>query len=154
MARVLLDLLYRLRCRLWRVFRWRTRGVKVMLFDEAGALLLIRNTYGRTDLFVLPGGGVHGFETPAAAAIREVREELSCAVEDLVFVSTHVAAAEGKRDTVHLFRARPAGPVAADGIEVAEARFFALDALPLTLSPATARRIDEHRGRRPVSEAW
>jgi ADP-ribose pyrophosphatase YjhB (NUDIX family) len=75
-------------------------------------------------------------------------------VTDLAFVSTHLATAEGKRDVVHLFRASASGPVAADGIEVAEARFFALDALPLTLSPATARRIDEHRGRRPVSEAW
>ena len=152
--RPLLDLLYRVRRRLWRVLRPRTRGVKVMLFDEAGALLLIRNTYGRTDLFVLPGGGIHRLETPAAAAVREVREELGCAVEDLVFVSTHVSAAEGKRDIVHLFRARAAGPVAADGIEVAEARFFPLDALPPTLSPATARRIDEHRGRRPAGAAW
>lgn len=149
-----IDLLHRLRRRLWRVFRPRTRGVKVMLFDEAGALLLIRNSYGRTDLFVLPGGGIHLFETPAAAAAREVREELGCAVEDLVFVSTHLAAAEGKRDTVHLFCARAAGPVAADGIEVAEARFFPLDGLPPTISPATARRIDEHRGCRPAGEEW
>lgn len=149
-----LDFLYRLQRRLWRILRWRTRGVKVMLFDDAGSLMLIRNSYGRTDLFVLPGGGIHRFETPAAAAAREVREELNCAVEDLVFVSTHVTAAEGKRDTVHLFRGRAAGPVAADGVEVAEARFFPLDALPLTLSPATARRIDEHRGRRPVGAAW
>lgn len=152
--RPLLALLYRIRRRLWRAFRWRTRGVKVMLFDEAGALLLIRNSYGRTDLFVLPGGGIHRFETPAAAAAREVREELGCEVEDLLFVSTHVTAAEGKRDTVHLFRARAAGPVAADGVEVAEARYFPLDRLPDTLSPATARRIDEHRGRRPASETW
>jgi hypothetical protein len=56
MARPLLDLIYRIRRRLWRTLRWRTRGVKVMLFDEWGRLMLIRNTYGRTDLFVLPGG--------------------------------------------------------------------------------------------------
>lgn len=152
--RPLLDLLYRLKRGLWRLLRLRTRGVKVMLFDEAGALMLIRNAYGRTDLFVLPGGGIHRFETPAAAAAREVREELGCAVENLAFVSTHVSAAEGKRDTVHLFCARAAGPVVADGVEVAEARFFALDALPATLSPATARRIDEFLGGRPVGEAW
>ena len=152
--RPLLDLLYRLRRRLWRVLRLRTRGVKVMLFDEAGALLLIRNTYGRTDLFVLPGGGIGWFEAAAAAAVREVREELGCAALDLVFVSTHLASAEGKSDTVHLFRARAGGPVAADGVEVAEARFFPLDALPPTLSPATARRIDEYRGRRPAGAAW
>lgn len=125
-----------------------------MLFDEAGALLLVRNTYGRSDLFVLPGGGIHPFEAPEQAAAREVREELSCGVRALTFVSTHLASAEGKRDTVHLFRALASGSVEADGIEVAEARFFPLDGLPPTLSPATARRIDEHLGRREVSETW
>jgi ADP-ribose pyrophosphatase YjhB (NUDIX family) len=150
----LLVRLYGLQRRLWRLLRPRTRGVKVMLFDEAGALLLIRNTYGRTDLFVLPGGGIHLFETPAAAAAREVREEVDCGVEGLTFVSTHISAMEGRRDTIHLYRARAAGPVRADGFEVEEARFFPLDALPESVSPATLRRIEEYRGVRGVSVAW
>lgn len=150
----LLGLLYRLQRLVWRVLRVRTRGVKVMLFDETGALLLVRHTYGRTDLFVLPGGGIRPFETPAAAAAREVREELGCRLEDLVFVSTHASTFEGKRDMVHLFRARPRDPVRVDGVELAEARFFPLDALPASVSPATTRRIDEYRGARAVSDAW
>lgn len=152
--RPLLDLLYRLQRRLWRVFRPRTRGVKVMLFSEAGELLLVRNTYGRTDLFVLPGGGVHMFEAPEKAAGREVKEELGCGVADLSFVSTFASTHEGKRDTVHLYCARVAGAVQADGVEVAEARFFPLDVLPDKVSPATLRRIEEHRGTREVSETW
>jgi ADP-ribose pyrophosphatase YjhB (NUDIX family) len=128
--------------------------VKVMLFDEAGALLLVRHTYGNTKLFLLPGGGIRPFEPPAAAAAREVREELDCGVEDLSFVSTHRSTFEGKSDTVHLYRARAAGPVRADGVEVAEARFFALDALPENVSPATLRRIAEYRGVRAPEETW
>jgi ADP-ribose pyrophosphatase YjhB (NUDIX family) len=150
----LLAPLYRLQRLVWRVLRPRTRGVKVMLFDEAGALLLVRHTYGRTDQFLLPGGGVRPFEQPDAAAVREMREELSCGIAALVHVSTHQAAFEGKRDAVWLFRARIHGEVRVDGVEVAEARFFPLDALPDSTSPATRRRIDEHRGVRPVSEAW
>ena len=150
----LLDPLYRLQRRLWRLLRPQTRGVKVMLFDEAGALLLVRNTYGRTDLFVLPGGGVHPFEKPGAAAAREVKEELGCGVDGLAFVSTHLSSFEGKRDTIFLYRARPHGPVCADGVEVAEARFFALDDLPDTVSPATRRRIAEHRGERAPDASW
>jgi ADP-ribose pyrophosphatase YjhB (NUDIX family) len=150
----LLPPLYRVQRLVWRVLRPRTRGVKVMLFDEAGALLLVRNSYGRTDLFVLPGGGVRPFETPAAAARREVREELGCAVDELAFLATHCSSHEGKRDTVFLYRARPVGPVRADGIEVAEARFFTLDALPASVSPATRRRIEEYRGVRAVSDSW
>ncbi len=150
----LLHLLFRLRRTVLRVLRWRTRGVKVMLFNDAGELMLIRNSYGRTDLFVLPGGGIRPFETPAAAAAREVKEELNCAVLGLSFVATYLSAAEGKRDTIHLFRARAVGAARADGVEVAEARFFPLDRLPPTLSPATARRIAEHRGTAAVGATW
>lgn len=150
----LLAPLYRLQRLVWRVLRPRTRGVKVMLFDEAGALLLVRHTYGRTDQFLLPGGGVRPFEKPEKAAVREVREELGCGVEELAFVSTHSSAHEGKRDTVFLFRARPVGPVRADGVEVAEARFFPLDGLPASASPATRRRLEEHQGLRATSETW
>lgn len=152
--RMFLDPLYRLQRRLWRLFRPRTRGVKVMLFSKAGEVLLVRHTYGNKALFLLPGGGVHPFEKPDAAAAREVKEELDCGVEGLTFMSTHSSTFEGKRDTVYLYRARAAGPVKADGVEVAEARFFALDALPASVSPATLRRIDEYRGVREVSETW
>ena len=152
--RNLLDLLYRIRRRLIRIVRPRTRGVKVMLFTPAGEIVLVRNSYGRSDLFVLPGGGVRPFEDPAAAARREVREELGCEVDDLVPVSTHFSANEGKRDTIFLFRGRASGEPVADGFEVAEVRNFALDALPVSVSPATARRIDEHLGRRPRDRGW
>ena len=152
--RPLLDLAYRLQKRLWRIFRPHTRGVKVMLFDAAGQIVLIRNSYGRSDLFVLPGGGIRPFEDPRAAARREVREELGCAVFDLEPVSTHVNGAEGKRDLVHLFRGTIAGEPVADGFEVAEAATFPLDRLPDNVSPATLRRIEEHLGRRAADGRW
>ena len=53
----LLAPLYRLQRLAWRLLRPRTRGVKVMLFNEAGELLLVRHSYGDTGLFLLPGGG-------------------------------------------------------------------------------------------------
>ena len=152
--RWLLAPLYRLQRLVWRVFRPRTRGVKVMVFDTAGALLLVRHSYGRTDQFMLPGGGVRPFEAPERAATREIREELACALEELAFVSVHASTQEGKRDTVHLYRARAAGPVRADGYELVEARFFPLDALPATVSPATLRRIAEYRGEREADGRW
>lgn len=150
----LLAPLYRLKRLVWRIVRSRTRGVKVMLFDEAGALLLVRHTYGRTDQYLLPGGGIRPFEQPEAAARREMKEELGCALADLAFVATYVSTAEGRRDTVFLYRARPDGPVRADGVEIAEAHFFPLDDLPPAASPATRRRIDEHRGLRAADTAW
>lgn len=125
-----------------------------MLFNEAGELLLIRNSYGRTDLWVLPGGGIRPFEKRALAAAREVKEELGCGVRNLRFLSTHFSEAEGKRDTVHLFRAEPVGEPEADRFEVEEARFFPLAALPAGISQATLRRIDEHRGMLRPDGTW
>lgn len=136
------------------LLRLRTRGVKVMLFNEKGELLLIRNSYGNSRLFVLPGGGIRPFEKPAAAAARELREEAGIAVDRLEPLSTHESRGEGKRDTIHLFRAHAEAVPTADGVEVEEARFFPLDDLPDTASAATLRRIAELRGERPLDGAW
>ena len=68
----LIQVTYAVQKWLWRVIRPNTRGVKVMLFNTEGAIMLIRNSYGRSEQFVLPGGGVRPFEQLEAAAVREV----------------------------------------------------------------------------------
>jgi len=152
--RRLIDLAYRIRRKAMAITGWRTSGAKVMVHDAAGRLLLVRNLYGRTDRWVLPGGGIKRGEAPAAAGIREVREETACRVIDVEAIGVFQSKAEGRRDTVHLFRGRTADAAVADGIEIAEARFFALDDLPPGLSPATRRRIDEVARRRTVTGRW
>jgi ADP-ribose pyrophosphatase YjhB (NUDIX family) len=153
-VRSLLDLAYRLQKRLWRLLRPKTRGVKIMLLNDTGEILLIRNNYGRTHQFVLPGGGVRPWETPEKAASREVREELGCDARELQPVSTHFTAAEGKRDTVHVFRARLSDEPKPDNFEVLEARFFPPAKLPKDVSPATRRRVEELLGKRDVTPDW
>jgi ADP-ribose pyrophosphatase YjhB (NUDIX family) len=149
-----LQLLHRLRHLALRLLRLKTRGVKVMAFNPAGELLLIRNTYGHRHLFMLPGGGIERRETPAEAAARELREETGLRAERIEARSTHQSRAEGRRDTIRLFTALVTGAATTCGIEVAEARFFALDALPANVSAATLRRIAEYRGEQPVSDRW
>jgi ADP-ribose pyrophosphatase YjhB (NUDIX family) len=153
-SRPFLDLAYRLQRWLWRRVRPRTRGVKVMLFNADGELMLVRNSYGNTTIWVLPGGGIRPWEQPQAAARREVREELGVHARELTARATYYSVAEGKRDSVHLFAAQCIDAVTTDDFEIAEARFFALDALPDAVSPATARRIAEHRGERPTDNNW
>jgi 8-oxo-dGTP pyrophosphatase MutT (NUDIX family) len=150
----LLNLAYSVQKLAWRVLRPSTRGVKVMLFNDAGELLLIRNAYGRSDLYVLPGGGVRPFEELAAAATREVREELGVAITALELRSEHDSSAEGKRDRISLFAARVVGVPRPDRFEVTEARFVALDDLPAQTSPATRRRVAEYLGDRAVDGRW
>ncbi|WP_433119297.1 NUDIX domain-containing protein [Micromonospora sp. CA-246542] len=50
-------------------------SVSVLVVDENGRLLLVRHT-GSPDRWGVPGGAVEIGESPAQAAVREVREEI------------------------------------------------------------------------------
>jgi ADP-ribose pyrophosphatase YjhB (NUDIX family) len=149
-----MQILYRVRKIVFRTFKVRTRGAKVMVFNPAGELLLIRNSYGRTHLWVLPGGGIGRRETPEAAGAREVKEEVGLAVKHLTRVSEHFNGAEGKRDTIYLFNGQADGTPQIDTLEVEEARFFPLTALPENVSKATLRRIAEYSEERTADGRW
>ena len=150
----LLNFLFAIQKQAWRLLRPRTRGVKVMIFRANGDLLLVRNTYGRPDLFVLPGGGVRPFEDPAEAARREIREELGVEVTELSLLSRHASTAEGKRDDIFLFEGHTDAAPRVDGFELHEARFAAIGDLPAETSPATRRRIEERLGIRNADGHW
>lgn len=152
--RCLLNVAYHARRRLLALLRRRTRGVKVMAFNPAGDLLLIRHGYGRRDVWMLPGGGVRRGETPAAAAVRELMEEVGCRARELTEVSRHLSVAQGRRDTVTLFRCLTDDSPRADGWEVEEARFVAPDAPPDRTSRATLRRLAELAGEAAATDAW
>ena len=152
--RLVVQLVYLIRRALLRLLRWQTRGVKVMVFHSAGELLLIRNSYGKSHLYVLPGGGIHRREPPETAAAREMLEETGLTIEAVRPFATYVSELEGKSDTVHLFTATTDGAPNADSMEVSEAGFYPLDRLPENVSDATLRRIAEYRGERPISGRW
>lgn len=149
-----LQLGWSLRRRVIGLLRLRTRGVKVMLFDRRGALLLIRNGYGDTGQFVLPGGGIGRREEALAAAQRELAEEVGIAAADLRHLGDYETEAEGKRDHIALFHGTTDQPLRIDGREVSEGGFFPLDDLPETASPATRRRVREWREGGPFGGSW
>jgi 8-oxo-dGTP diphosphatase len=61
------------------------RTARVMVFDPAGRVLLIRCVVMRADgefgFWLTPGGEIEAGETPLEAAVRELREELGLEVE-------------------------------------------------------------------------
>lgn len=111
------------------------RGVKC-LFTHAGEVLLVRHTYGRREVWYLPGGGVHRRERPIEAAAREMLEELGLRHLELREIKT-VPLEIGRRrvniTVVHselLDRALKPDPG-----EIEEVRWFEVDCLPAPLGP-------------------
>jgi len=137
--------------RYWRLSRGLTMGVRGIVLDEAGRVLLVRHTYTRG--WHLPGGGVEPGETAREALARELLEEAAVRVTAApslhgVFFNRRVA----KRDHVLVYIVRAyevIGPKAPDR-EIAEARLFPADALPPEATGPTRRRIGEVLGRPEV----
>ena len=132
-----------------------TLGVRILLEDEAGKILLLRHTY--VEGWYLPGGGVEKGESQPAAARKELREEtgIDCHGE-LELLGVYWNSTASKRDHVSLFRCTEWRQVVAfePNREIAEIGFFHIDALPDDTTVATRRRIDEFFRSVEISETW
>jgi 8-oxo-dGTP pyrophosphatase MutT (NUDIX family) len=142
---------------LWhRLTRPITMGVRAIILEESTPrrVLLIRHSY--IGGWHLPGGGVDRNETLVEAARREVREEVGLEIAcDPQPFGVYARFRHGASDHVALFVALGwNGVPRVDGVEILESRFFALDALPGDLSPATRRRLGEFMGHAPRAEHW
>jgi ADP-ribose pyrophosphatase YjhB (NUDIX family) len=138
----------------WRVSRAATLGVRGLVCDEAGRVLLVRHTYLAG--WHLPGGGVERGETAAYAIAREMAEEGGIeAIDPPIIFALYSNHANFAGDHIALYRFttwKPCAPRVAD--EIAERGFFAPDALPPGTTKATLRRLAEVFGGVPVSAIW
>lgn len=122
-----------------RFSRPELRGVKCIVTNE-DAVLLVRINYDHRS-WTFPGGGVNRGETWLAAALRETEEETGIRLLDAVFVGEYRRVDRYTRGTTQVFHAALLArqkPIA-DGIEIAEAQWFALDQLPAN----RVSRVDE-----------
>ncbi|WP_428033081.1 NUDIX domain-containing protein [Ancylobacter sp.] len=138
-----------------RLTRGVTLGVRAVVTDAEGAILLLRHTY--VPGWHLPGGAVDPGETAGAAIIRELYEEAAItptAPPRLhgILLNRHL----GGRDhvVVYIVEAFEHGFARVPNREIAEIGFFAADQLPAETSPATRRRIDEVRAGGPAAAYW
>jgi len=126
-----------------RAVRGMTLGVRAVVTDPDGRVLLVEHTYLHG--WHLPGGGVDRGETGEQAAARELREEAGIEpTERPVLLSAHSNERAFRGDHVLVYRVeawREVGSPRAG--EILHARFFALDALPETITAATRRRLAE-----------
>lgn len=124
-----------------RLLRPVTVGVRALVLHE-NQVLLIRQ-HGDAE-WLLPGGAANRGETLREAAIREAREETGCIVVAERLLGVFSTIHEGMTNHVAVFVCNLAGstkPRVAGklNIEIADARFWPLDALPANLH-ATARQ--------------
>jgi len=137
-----------------RLTRGKTLGVRGLVLDDHGRVLLVEHTY--VEGWWLPGGGVDAGETSQAAVARELREEAGVnPLETPKLLSVHSNEAFFPGDHVLLFRVdrwEHCG-MKAQG-EIRNVGFFAPDALPDTTNRGTRRRIQEALAGAPVALDW
>ncbi len=130
-------------------------GVRGLVIAPAGEILLVRHTYVAG--WYLPGGGVEKGESMEASLARELVEEAN--VEIVGRPQLHGLFFNPKaspRDHVACYIVRDfrqSAPHVPD-FEIAEARFFAPDALPADATRATRARIEEVVTGRAAAETW
>lgn len=137
-----LRLAHALRKRWWRIRRPRVHGCRVLALDEHGRVLLIRHSYG-SGKWMAPGGGLSRDESPLAGAVRELREETGCTLQNLVEVELAEEPLHGAVNAVYIVAGQTRDAPCADGREVLEAAFFAVDALPEHMPPLLREQLPE-----------
>jgi len=137
----------------WRFRRGQTLGVRALVRDENLHVLLVRHTYAPGWHF--PGGGVERDETLDAAVKRELVEEVGVEVKTTpVLYGLYANFEHFRSDHVGLFVIDDWQQRPSKSLEIADHRFFSLDALPDGVTGGTRRRLDEVSGSKPRSAHW
>ena len=132
-----------LRSAVWRLRRSTLVGVRALIVRD-GAILLIRHRSGKQP-WALPGGGVERNERLAEAARREAHEETGAQVRVERLQGVYDRIGDRISNYVAVFVCTPLGePRPARSLEIAEARFFRMDAPPAGMDPGSRRRIADY----------
>ena len=126
----------------WRLARPDVTGCRVLAFDQAGRLLLIRHSYGRKG-WMPPGGGMRRGEHPLMAAKREFAEEVGCLLHAPFVIDVVEENLLGARNVVHIVAGTVGGAPVPDGREIIAVAFFDTGELPADLPVGLQGRMAE-----------
>ena len=135
-----LRLAHALRCLWWRLARPDIEGCRVIARKSDGEILLVRHAYG-SRAWMAPGGGLKPGEDPVLAGSREFAEEVRCLLGNALMLTSTLDNMHGAANRVHIITGICLGTPHPDGREIAQAAFFALDALPPDLAAGLAERL-------------
>ena len=121
-------------------------GAMAVVFNQEGQLLIVKPSYKERWLF--PGGAVEANESPKAACIREVREELGIELTHLQFLCVDYVPANTEKDESVQFvfycgELSAGSKIQVDGKEITDYRFVDFDEAVRLLGPgrSLARRL-------------
>ena len=137
-----------------RALRGLTLGVRGLVLDPQGRVLLVEHTY--VSGWYMPGGGVERGEAAETALARELWEEAGVRLSGRPrLISLHDNSAHFPGDHVLLYRVDQyeAGDFAPSG-EIRAMGWFAPDALPQGTTPATRARLREALDGAPPDPLW
>ncbi|WP_322044405.1 NUDIX hydrolase [Paraburkholderia sp. J67] len=127
--RVVLRVGFRLARAWWQVRQPRHEGALVAIY-VGQALLLVKSSYRAEWNF--PGGSIHPGETPAAAAKRELEEEIGLSAQRLIPAGSASGIWDGRQDQVHFFELHLESmpPLRLDHREIVDAQMASPEQLP------------------------
>ncbi|MCX6049970.1 MAG: NUDIX domain-containing protein [Chloroflexi bacterium] len=154
MKNALLRLAYKVYSLKWRITRPIMLGVRIILIHEE-QVVLVRHSY--QEQWYFPGGLVNRGETMAQAAMREAWEEVGAVfTREPELLGIYLSSFERKSDHIAVFYTdaftlqQPT-----DRWEIAERGTFALQRLPVDLSPGCKRRMADYlAGNGPYMGKW
>jgi NAD+ diphosphatase len=111
----------------------------IVLVERNQQILLARNANFPAGRFSLVAGFVEPGESLEQAAVREVREEVGIEISDLQYYGSQPWPF-GRSLMIGFYARHAGGDVRVDGVEIAEADWFALDRLPDLPSPISIAR--------------
>lgn len=140
---------------IWRLTRGVTLGVRAIVLDDAGGVVLVKHGY--IEGWHLPGGGVDRGENTITAVRREIAEETGVRPRDtpeLFGVYSNFVSFPGDHVVLFVIRGFDGTVGGTIGLEIRDRGVFPLDALPPATAGPTRRRIEEFRRGTPRSAEW
>ena len=117
-------------------------GAAAVILNDAGHVLLVKQSYGRLN-WELPGGGAEAGESIVETALREVREETGLHVTAQRTSGIYYEPANDMLHFVFLCHNADANAAFRMDAEVTECAYWPPDALPRPVNNFTARRIED-----------
>ncbi len=116
------------------ILRPKCTGVRCLI-EHKNCYLLIQNSYGNTNKWTIPGGGIKPNESLVQSISREVKEEVGLQITSPRYLGKYSNHVDGKKDTVHCYYFKTIEPnFIVDPVELMSAKWFDKNKLPKDLS--------------------